>query len=256
MYINHYTQANNFAACTILIIHSPVSVEPSTQSSASSRQLTFLVMQWWFQTLTHSAYLPFPQSWHSQKIAMPPKFQVNTHLGFVSILSCLLNNRILLIWSTLLFSIIYAGSFPKGSKHTQGLPSFFFFFFFWLFRATPMAYGSSQAKGQTGAAYTTATETPNLSCVCDLPHSSWHHRILHPLSEARDRTLLDTSWVCFCWATVWTPKIFNLKDNPFRFCVPFHILSLTANAWKACLYLLYPDLPTTHCTLAAAQHAT
>ena len=28
---------------------------------------------------------------------------------------------------------------------------FFFFFFFWLFRATPMAYGSSQARSQIGA---------------------------------------------------------------------------------------------------------
>lgn len=34
---------------------------------------------------------------------MPPKFQDNPHLGFVSILSCLLNNRILSNLSTLLF---------------------------------------------------------------------------------------------------------------------------------------------------------
>ena len=38
------------------------------------------------------------------------------------------------------------------------------------------------------SAYTTATATRNPSCVCDLHHSSRQRRILHPLSEARDRT--------------------------------------------------------------------
>ena len=36
--------------------------------------------------------------------------------------------------------------------------------------------------------YATATATRNLSCICDLHHSSWQHQILNPLSEARDRT--------------------------------------------------------------------
>ena len=35
-------------------------------------------------------------------------------------------------------------------------------------------------------AYTTATATPDLSCVCDLHHSSRNHWILNPLSKARD----------------------------------------------------------------------
>ena len=34
-------------------------------------------------------------------------------------------------------------------------------------------------------AYTTATATPDWSHVCDLHHSSWQHRILNLLSEAR-----------------------------------------------------------------------
>ena len=40
----------------------------------------------------------------------------------------------------------------------------------------------------------------NLSCVCDPHHSSWKHKILNPLSKARDQThiLMDTSRVCFC----------------------------------------------------------
>ena len=37
-------------------------------------------------------------------------------------------------------------------------------------------------------AYTTATAMQNLSCVCDLHHSSLQRQILYPLSEARDRT--------------------------------------------------------------------
>ena len=46
-------------------------------------------------------------------------------------------------------------------------------------------------------AYTTATATQDPSCIFDLHHSSRQHRILNPLSEARDRTpiLMDTSWV-------------------------------------------------------------
>ena len=46
--------------------------------------------------------------------------------------------------------------------------------------------------------YTTATAMQDPSRICYLPHSSWQHHILNPLSEARDRTciLLDTSRVC------------------------------------------------------------
>ena len=45
----------------------------------------------------------------------------------------------------------------------------------------------------------TATATPDLSCICDLHHSSWQHQILSTLTEARDQTLIlmDTSQVCF-----------------------------------------------------------
>ena len=38
---------------------------------------------------------------------------------------------------------------------------------------------------------------PDLSCVCDIHHSSRQHRIFNALSEARDPTciFMDTSWV-------------------------------------------------------------
>ena len=46
-------------------------------------------------------------------------------------------------------------------------------------------------------AYTTATATPDLSCICNLHHSSRQRQILNPLIEARDGLciLMDTSQV-------------------------------------------------------------
>ena len=72
--------------------------------------------------------------------------------------------------------------------------------FFFHFRVTPVAYRSSQAKGQIGAAaeaYTTATEVQDPSHICDLCQSFQQCQILSPLSETKDQTriLMDTSWV-------------------------------------------------------------
>ena len=64
------------------------------------------------------------------------------------------------------------------------------FFCFLLFRATPAAYGSSQARGQIGAT------------AAHLHHSSWQHRILNPLSKARDQT----SWILIRFIKHWTTK--------------------------------------------------
>ena len=46
-------------------------------------------------------------------------------------------------------------------------------------------------------AYGPAIVTADLSCVCDLHHSSQQHRILNPLIEVRDQThiLMNTSQV-------------------------------------------------------------
>ena len=67
-------------------------------------------------------------------------------------------------------------------------------------------------------AYATATETWHLSCVWDLHHSSWQHKIPHPPSEARDGTcnLVDTSWTRFCCTTMRTPiSSFSLLEPPW-----------------------------------------
>ena len=41
-------------------------------------------------------------------------------------------------------------------------------------------------------AYTTATATLDLSCICDLCHNSQHHLILNPVIKARDWTHILT----------------------------------------------------------------
>ena len=58
-------------------------------------------------------------------------------------------------------------------------------------------------------AYTTASATPDPSHVCNLHHSSWPHRILHPRSEARDGTcnVMVPSWIHLCCATMETPVL-------------------------------------------------
>ena len=75
-------------------------------------------------------------------------------------------------------------------------------FLFSSLKATPAAYGSSQAWGQTGA--TTANPC----------HSSQKHRILNPWGEVRDWIciLMDTSRICICLATTETP--YNRILNP------------------------------------------
>ena len=58
-------------------------------------------------------------------------------------------------------------------------------------------------------AYTTATARQDMSHICNL-YSSPQHRILHPLSEARDRTgdLMIPRRIRFCCTTMGTPRFF------------------------------------------------
>ena len=71
--------------------------------------------------------------------------------------------------------------------------SLFRFFFFYLFMAAPMAYGGP--TGAVAACLCQSHSNPDLSHVYDLHHSSQQRRILKPLSEARNGSLMDASWV-------------------------------------------------------------
>ena len=69
-----------------------------------------------------------------------------------------------------------------------------------LFRAAHTVYGSSQLEVKVELqlpVYATVIAMPDLSCICDLHHSSLQCRMLKPVSEARDQTciLMATSWV-------------------------------------------------------------
>ena len=81
--------------------------------------------------------------------------------------------------------------------------------------------------------YTTATATPGPSYVCDLYHSSWQHRILHPRSEAREQPRIFMILVgCItCWATVGTPEQNVLKNHKLTYPWP----GLRETAWQRSL---------------------
>ena len=67
-------------------------------------------------------------------------------------------------------------------------------FFFFFFRATPAAYGNSQARVQIGA-------------VAACPrHSSGQHQILNLLSKARD-------WTCILTNTSWALNLLSHSGN-------------------------------------------
>ena len=77
------------------------------------------------------------------------------------------------------------------------IPFFFFHFFFVLLGPQPRHIEVPRLRVELGLqplAYTTATTMLDLSCVCNLHHSSRQCQILNPLSEARAQTrvLMDT----------------------------------------------------------------
>ena len=108
-----------------------------------------------------------------------------------------------------------------------------------LFRAPPVAYGSSQARGPirpTAAGLHHSHSNARSSHICD-PHCiSRQRQILNPLSEARNRThdLIDTNQVRYCWATRGT-QVLNFWN--FFLLIPgtglFHDLwELGRGRWK------------------------
>ena len=88
--------------------------------------------------------------------------------------------------------------------HYLGRQHLFFFFVFCPFKATPMAYRGSQARGPIG---TVAAGLHHSHSICDLHHRYWQCWIVNLQSEARDRThnLMVLSWIHFFCAMTGTP---------------------------------------------------
>ena len=142
---------------------------------------------------------------------------------------------------------------PEGRK----LSPYFWFVWFFVFLDLYLQHMEILRPGVELQlpAYTTAIATWDPSHVCDLHHSSWQCRILNPLSKARNWTcvLMDTSWVCFCWAMTGTLLLlfltFKTKPNK-RSQVQMHIpinmnsrflyfsrnLKQTPATYRNCLY--------------------
>ena len=99
-------------------------------------------------------------------------------------------------------------------------------------------------------AYTIARTMPDLSCVCNLHHSSQQHQILNLLSRARDWThvciLMDTSWVCYCWVTRGTPK-FGFLFISFSYMIAVArtskaMLNKSSENWLFVLFLILEEM--------------
>jgi len=109
--------------------------------------------------------------------------------------------------------------------------------FDWVFgfRATPAAYGGSQARGPIRATaaslHHSHSNTGSKPCVCDLQHCSWQRWFPDPLSKARGQTciLMDTSQICFCCAARGSPwrAVFCLFVCFLFFCHFFFFFFLT-----------------------------
>ena len=98
------------------------------------------------------------------------------------------------------------------------LYSFLVCFCFWPFLGPPLQHmevPSPEVQSELLLpAYATATAMPDTSCICNLHHSSWQHRILKPLSEAKGGTRILTvpSQIRFCCTTMGTPILCSLKE--------------------------------------------
>ena len=124
--------------------------------------------------------------------------------------------------------------------------SIFSITFFFLFRAALVAYISSQTRGgikAIAASLSTATSiaTADLSCFCNLHHSSWQCWIVNPLSEVRDQIciLRDTSLVPFHCATMGTPQSLLMSC---AFQVLYFIYVVKFIGIKFIIFLYFPSI--------------
>ena len=110
-------------------------------------------------------------------------------------------------------------------------------FFFFLFRATLVAYGSSQSGVAAANLHHSHSNAGSELHLLPTPLQRW---ILNSLSKARDRTriIMDTSHVRYCWATAgtlqfpffWTATMCQELDILFR--IRFSHLFLGTTLWS------------------------
>ena len=114
-----------------------------------------------------------------------------------------------------------SGSSPLG--HNGNLR--FFVCLFLLFRATPVAYGGSQARGRIGATAAGLHHSHSYSQIWATSvtyiTAQGNARILNPLSEARDRTcnLMNPGRIHFRRAMMGTPGI-DFKISIWKVTIP------------------------------------
>ena len=141
----------------------------------------------------------------------------------------------------------------------------FIYFVFLLFRAAPMAYEGSQARGRTGATAASLHHSHSQGGI-RAPSATYttaplQHRLLSPLSEARDPTHshLVSSLIRFLCARTGAPNVYfiykelalflhkvDVLDDPFKeahLVQPneARILHVLAEALVAHIEAVFPD---------------
>ena len=105
------------------------------------------------------------------------------------------------------------------------------------FRATPMGYGGSRDRDwirATAASLCHSHRNVDPSHVCDVHHSSWQHRILNPLSKARDWTcvFMDPSQILFHWAMTRTPILCRILNSTYKWYLWYLSFSFFHLIWE------------------------
>ena len=129
---------------------------------------------------------------------------------------------------------------------------FIYLFIFFFLRHMEVPGLGVESKLQLPS-HATATAMRDLSRICDLHHSSQKCQITNPLREARDQTciLVDTNWICFCWAPMGTPTVI------FSFCP--HMVEgreLSAVCLSVCLSFFLFFAPLVACGSSRAGDQT
>ena len=159
----------------------------------------------------------------AKHFTMPKTNQVHVHLNSVYTcpLLCLVHScSKCMQGSAAIFTICSNATFS-----TRPFLSIFFFLVsvFWGLHPWHMEVPRLGAELKLQLlAYTTVMATWDPSCVCDLHHSLWQHRILNPLSKAhwaKPGIEPTSSWILvrfrYCWATMGTPRLsFNKMQSP------------------------------------------